>query len=792
MEFSYRRRNDIQNSDFLGLNKYDYSDVKPIKQDLIYEVYKAKNVKDNRKVCLKVYNKNILKKGDYDFFIEMINREEEIVKLCKSENIVNIYRRLENKDYIIFEKESWEISLADFIEQTGGIFNKAKSSLFKEILLGMVNALKVLNEKGVIHRDIKPSNFFITTKTFDKLNKSNIKLGGFDYSIYIKENTSESVGSYFYAAPEIIKNLEYDEKCDLWSLGITLYELLFGELPYGKYVTINTIKQSIYYQDNFNYKKTGTEIIDDLLNKLLIINRKNRIHFEDLFNYLTKNVKCIENFSFQIFSHIIKPSNKNNKKNLYLNENQFTNKIVNIIEGGYLPDIMDFSNDYVDPSKKFNNIIYYDENISYMKSIKENCVFFEKNTNGAFIFCNNLESIRLLREEILKQIKKDKRTIFNLITSGSACKKIMDLIVTDTKFDNCFKNVCVFCKNLDNYKNLKKEYPKIHDDIYNDKEKVINFINEKSENSIKVFQITKLLTMEDYKEKYNDRHLKISEFYRNKNLCKYEEIYYNKITKIIEKDELKKDLKLPKGELLKGLDSFRKNNVETIEENNEENIDYLEKILIKEYTRNTFYGDLNKWLMNFNMNFYDYESVAYFTGRLMYSLNSYAIKNQKFFNSNDIIIYRGIKIPYSSLLSYERAKGKIILLTSFTSTSLSVQRAEEFSGRNNSKELYKTNLLFSVLLIIKNIWKEGWISNGINIQDVAVFQIEKEILFQPFSFYYLSDIKINLEKYTADIYLETVGKKQILENEISEGKEITYDISENIVELIEKKKEERK
>ena len=176
MEFSYRRRNDIQNSDFLGLNKYDYSDVNPIKQDLIYEVYKAKNIKDNRKVCLKVYNKNILKKGDYDFFIEMINREEEIVKLCKSENIVNIYRRLENKDYIIFEKESWEISLADFIEQTGGIFNKAKSSLFKEILLGMVNALKVLNEKGVIHRDIKPSNFFITTKTFDKLNKSNIKL----------------------------------------------------------------------------------------------------------------------------------------------------------------------------------------------------------------------------------------------------------------------------------------------------------------------------------------------------------------------------------------------------------------------------------------------------------------------------------------------------------------------------------------------------------------------------------------------------------------------------------------
>ena len=125
-----------------------------------------------------------------------------------------------------------------------------------------------------MHRDIRPSNLFIIGRT-------TVKLGGFEHAIFIKNNISESVGSYFYAAPEIIKNLEYDEKCDLWSLGITLYELLFNQLPYGKNVTINMVKQSIYYEDRFFLNKTNEYEINELLEKLLTINRKNRMNYKD-------------------------------------------------------------------------------------------------------------------------------------------------------------------------------------------------------------------------------------------------------------------------------------------------------------------------------------------------------------------------------------------------------------------------------------------------------------------------------------------------------------------------------
>ena len=204
-------------------------------------------------------------------------------------------------------------------------------------------------------------------------------------------------------------------------------------------------------------------------------------------------------------------------------------------------------------------------------------------------------------------------------------------------------------------------------------------------------------------------------------------------------------------------------------------------MIIKEYTKNTFYYDLNKWLLNCKTNYY--EVIAYFTARLMYSLNLYAEKQKKYYKEKNKTLYRGIKMPYSCLLPYERAKKKIILISSFTSTSENKEMAMKFSGRVNSKELYQSNLLFSVLFYIKNNWQEGWISNGINIQNLSEYKKEKEIIYQPFSFYQLNNVNINLSNYTADIYLETIGKTEILEEQLKNNQNISYNKSKNIMEI---------
>ena len=154
-----------------------------------------------------------------------------------------------------------------------------------------------------------------------------------------------------------------------------------------------------------------------------------------------------------------------------------------------------------------------------------------------------------------------------------------------------------------------------------------------------------------------------------------------------------------------------------------------------------------------------------------------------YYNSNNAFVHRGIKLPYSCLLPCERAKGKVILLSGFTSTSLDEKQAKNFSGRNQTKEQYNTRLIFSVIFIINNHYKEKWISNGVNIQKESVFKKEKEVLYQPFSFYYVRDVNIDLDNYTADIYLETIGKYEILEEKIKVGKTIKYNEKEKIMEI---------
>jgi hypothetical protein len=215
-------------------------------------------------------------------------------------------------------------------------------------------------------------------------------------------------------------------------------------------------------------------------------------------------------------------------------------------------------------------------------------------------------------------------------------------------------------------------------------------------------------------------------------------------------------------------------------------IEALDKLIIKEYTKNTFYGDLNKWLMNMNSTMNSYEAVAYFTSRLMYSLNKYGVSNKMYYNQNKGEVRRGMRIPYSCLLPYERAKGKVILLSGFTSTTLDEIQARNFSGRDTAKEQYKTNLIFSVIYIIKNYYKNDWIANGVNIENESVFKHEREILYQPFSFYYVRDVQIYLEDFTADIYLETIGKKEILEEKIQKGENIEYNEVEKIMQVKKK------
>ena len=88
------------------------------------------------------------------------------------------------------------------------------------------------------------------------------------------------------------------------------------------------------------------------------------------------------------------------------------------------------------------------------------------------------------------------------VFSSNSSIKIMEFLKEDIKFENCIKNVCIYCFNLEKYIPLKSIYSKIHDDIYNKKEQVVDFIKIFSTEKIKPFPLKKLVTYEDYIKSY--------------------------------------------------------------------------------------------------------------------------------------------------------------------------------------------------------------------------------------------------------------------------------------------------
>ena len=781
----------------LGKYKSEYSHIFRVKkkygekeiEDPSIKVYEAQ--KNNERVILKVIDKEGLKEeDDYDFHIEQIQKEKEISKLFNSEYIIKLKKEFETEKNIVFEQEYSESDLKEYLYQNGSLeiemVGKNNLELFKSFIIDIAKALKLIHEKGIVHRNIKPHNIFI-----QKLNKNKkkVKIGDFSSAIYMKEiNDSQPMGTIFYTAPEIVKNLDYNEKCDMWSVGITLFEIYFGVLPYGRYPNTKKMNDMIYDEKKFIYRKSKIPTLNILFKRLLQIDPKNRMSSSEFYDYVTnkdflsKDVIAINNDPkyLALYHEISKEKqidygsgSKPEKLNEDDIEKENIEKILGFVEEGNLPDIMSFSNGNFDEEEKFNNIIYYDSNADkYKGNIHSDSDLFERKTPGAFILCTNLKSLSVIRDEILKYRKSEKKVIFNLISNGRGYRDhLKDFLKENKDFRESISKLCIYCLNPDRYREYKEKEPEFISEIVANTSEVVDYIKKYSSKDIKPFPLTKLVTLKDYLDKYKERHKKISEFYGDLNKETYEK-NMEEIKKVIEKDEKENLLKKTKNKIMEGLLTF----------NIEKDLEALDELIIKEYTGNTYYGDLNRWLMKSKMKYY--EPVAYFTSRLMFSLNKYAIRKGKYFNKDQKVLHRGAKLYYSCLLPYERAKGKIILLSAFTSTSERDSVARTWAGRGNEREIYKNSSKFSVVFHITNVFKQNnWISNGIDVKDSAVYETEKEILFQPFSFYRVIDVNLNEDNFTADISLETIGKKEILEEQIKLGKKIEYNEKENIMEI---------
>ena len=225
----------------------------------------------DRDFAMKIIKKRKNKKNDER---EILNEIEILKKLDhpKILKVVDFYSTLK-KYYIITE-----------YCPAGELFNEIiKVRKFDEgqaafIINQILKAITYCHKMNIIHRDIKPENIMITNR--EKNGCLQVKLIDFGTAKIFEKGHQENkyVGSSYYMAPEIIKR-KYDEKCDLWSIGVIMYILLTGRPPFDGNdddEILENVKKGVYDTYSYPYPLLSSHS-KDLINKLLQYDPKKRI-----------------------------------------------------------------------------------------------------------------------------------------------------------------------------------------------------------------------------------------------------------------------------------------------------------------------------------------------------------------------------------------------------------------------------------------------------------------------------------------------------------------------------------
>ena len=186
-------------------------------------VYKAYDNVDDRIVAIKILKEEFLNNEE---FKRRFKNESKAIALLSHPNIVKVYdvNFGEKLQYIVMEYIDG-ITLKEYINKQGAItWNDA---LF--FMTQILRAVQHAHDKGIVHRDIKPQNIIL-------LKNGNIKVTDFGIARFSRSETrtltEQEIGSVHYIAPEQAKGEYTDEKADIYSLGVVLYEMLAGSVPF--------------------------------------------------------------------------------------------------------------------------------------------------------------------------------------------------------------------------------------------------------------------------------------------------------------------------------------------------------------------------------------------------------------------------------------------------------------------------------------------------------------------------------------------------------------------------------
>ena len=456
-----------------------------------YNKYKKRYIKfDDIKLGKEGFGKYYLfraiEKEDMNFYAGKIIKKETISKDLKTLlsdpyipiNFNNHPKIVKIKDYFEDYKNDYIIlelcknkSLAEYLEHRGGKLTEIEVKCY---IFQLLQVLNFLHKNRAIHRDLKPSNLLLDEK-------NELKIGDFDKIALIldKDRRYTVCGTYNYMAPEIFENngKGYSFKVDIWSVGVIMYQLLTGKLPFNGENNVEIQKNILSFQPEGLNTSELSLISADLIKQILVKDPTKRPGINQiLYHYFFHDIEFPKYITPENLNKIEKEEKEEKEKNNEIDEEKMKKlemKLYNLIIDD-VPQI-EYENikNYV--IKESNDA--YEYYITYRhNSLKHNYCYFEFNNEIIGIIFNDNEG------ENINMLYNTETELFyhiNINEDNDEIKKYMKKEIPD----ELKKNVQIFLKIYE--LSLKKKAKiKANDENASTEEQISELNSLSNENSI--------------------------------------------------------------------------------------------------------------------------------------------------------------------------------------------------------------------------------------------------------------------------------------------------------------------
>ena len=483
-------------------NKYDFiRDKNPLGKGAFGEVWKVTHENSKKVYCIKMMTKR-------DIFeqklINQINKEIGIMYNINHPYSVKLYNHFEDNEklYLIMELAS-NGNLYNFIQNNKNQKIKTKE-MIKKIIIQVIEIIKYLHSLDIIYRDIKPENILL-----DK--DYNVKLCDYGWASYLSKGQfcSAYCGTPEYVSPEVIKKYPYNEKVDIWGIGVLIFELVFGYPPFTS--NFNEDRFNNIKEGKINWPKDLNDMeLKDLIEKILKVNPKDRISLDEIekHQWLFDTYKKMkeEKKTNDTFENKEKSQTEIYKSNIMHNG---ISKLFN--SSKILPKLNSYvalENDGTFDAKELLNIYKMENNQLRLKILKveeDNKILQKK--------CCDYNDVCYLNQKLNKKIDENNQQILSLT---SKCEQKDDIIKDNEKKikelslqNNEYKKL-EYIKNV--YKIMEKELKNLKTLL---EQKNINYINIDNNKAMNEEELKKILN--NFINEFKLENAKLSAYNETKN-----------------------------------------------------------------------------------------------------------------------------------------------------------------------------------------------------------------------------------------------------------------------------------